>query len=671
MASHDSDASDASASDVEMEDAPRNTWDHLSDWMHRSSKMQHLTGPPLPPSPSRIRKCLAERTATRHSKHSTPTTGGKQASLLVHLRPARWTNAPMELNLDVLEVVADSLMRTGNARALRALALVNRECAAAVHNTLRAACDKLRECAEEFAQEQDARRLLGYDDKNLTDAQLERIDAAEDRRMEALDAYEDCILETGIPEPRMQALIRKPWSRWFHGSTSLLGHLQMGCELCANEEARDTGHRAGPVSLFACRKCAQKHRVRFLLFKHWTDRSFHHPKGLAQRLTVRFPPDESEANSYACALMSKRESHRRRMGGSRMPKVRRTVPLSRRVHINQQPWTFELQDCWQLWSDEERGPMFDVDEMQFELWHELPSSIPSHLTFASVMKLGSAGESARMQATKHSAMRRQERATMDARRAKFNHIAHTHRNLVRRVNNVVNERGFRAWIQVVELCCAARAFELRWLFKVQESRFGDWRKARYQLLDMHPTALVQAAQRVSSAVDVLYRVRAQVRYADGTRPKYFLGRAESTRACIVEIVKHLPMVCLSPGQEDKLYDKVQHLRHVMLRLYVVVDPGLPGHINKRLLIKADVDPLIIGRTNLELYSMITEYTISKLNHLAGMPDDSKELTPEILERVRKSANNYTDTAVRDHVRAELYGLPGAWPCLLTWECNDE
>lgn len=647
--------------EMEMEDAPPTTWDGLKGWMRLSGisqRDQPKYDASITPKPG---KCLAERTAKNEN----------QPSLLVHLRPARWTDAPMDLNLDVLEVVADALMRTGNAHALRALALVNRECATAVHNTLRAACDKLRECAEAFAKASDERRLLGYDDEDTMSAtQLMRLDISDDNRLIALDAYEDCMLLTGIPGPRAQALTRKPWSRWFHGSTSLLGHLQRGCELCGSKEARDTGNGAGPVSLFACRKCAQKHCVRFLLVKHWTDRTFHHPKGCAQRLTVRFPRNEYEANSYACALMSKRESHRRRMGGSRIPKARRTVPLSRRVHTNQ-PWTFELQDSWQLWSDEERGPMVDTDEVPFELWHELPSSIPAHLTFASVMRLGSVGESTRVEADNHRAVRRRVRATMDARRAAFNRIAHTHCNLVRRVNSVVNERGFRAWIQVIELCCAARAFELRWLFKAEESRFGDWRKARYQLLDMDSTSLLEAAHRVSSATDVLCRVRAQVRYADGTRPKYFLGRAESTRACVVEIVKHLPMTCLSPGLEDKLYDKVQHLRRVELRLTLVSDGDAPHHnCRERLLIQAKVDPHIIGRSSLELCSIVTEYTISKVSHLAGMQEGSKELDLEMLVRVQERANDWSNTVARDYVRAELYGLPGAWPCLLTWERND-
>lgn len=669
-------AGDASAGDVDVdvdvEDAPPNTWDHLAWWMKASGQRQraHPIWSPLAKPPG---KCLAERTTDRACKR--PTTRGRQPSLLAHLRPARWADAPMELNLDILELIADALMRNGDARTLRALAVVDRECAAAVRNTLRVACDALRERAEAFAEAQDKRRLLGYDhEEAMSEAQLERVDAAEIRRMDALDAYEDCMLDTGIRHPRVETLTRKPWSRWFHGATSLLGHLQMGCELCSREDnVRDTGHRAGPVSLFACRTCAHKHRVRFFLAKEWTDRTFHHPKGRAQRLTARFPPDESEANSYACALMSKRESHRRRMAGSHIPKARRTVPLSRRVYTNQ-PWSFELEDCWQLWSDEKNdGPMLDEDEMQFELWHELPPSIPNYLTFARVMKLGSDGESARTEATNHSAARRRVRALTDARRAAFNSIANTHRDLIRRVNNVVRARGFRAWVQVLDLCCAARAFELRWLFRAEESRFGDWRKARYQLLDMDPAALVEAAKRVDSAACVMERVLASIVYFDGTKPKYFLGRADATRACIIEILKHLPTACLSLASqtmEDNLYEKVQHLRKAVMLLSLVVDPALPAHNNQRLRIDVKIDRRILGRANLELNAIVTKYTISKLSSLVDLPEDVEELSPKTIARVQDLANGWGYTERQDRMRAELYGLPGAWPCVLTWMRND-
>jgi hypothetical protein len=613
--------------------------------------------------------CLSERTAARDAKRAT-TTGGRQLCLLTQLRPTRWTTAPMELNLDVLELIAGVLMRTGDARTLRALAVVNRECAVAVRNTLRAACDELRGRAEALGEAQDHRRLLGYDDEGaMSEAQLARVDAAETRRRATLDAYEDCMLETGIPEGRARALARKPWSRWFHGSTSLLGHLQNGCELCSSNDSspqnsvRDTGCRAGPVSLFACRTCAHKHRVRFLLVKDWTDRTFHHPNGHAQRLTARFPSDESEANSYACALMSKRESHRRWMGGSHIHKARRTVPLSRRVYTNQ-PWTFELQDCWQLWSDESGGPMSDTDEMQFELWHELPPSIPAHLTFASIMKLGSAGEGARAQAASHSAARRTLRASTDARRAAFNRVALTHAALVSRVNGLVQGRGFRAWMQVVYLCCAARAFELRWLFRAEDSRFGDWRRARYKLLDMDPAVLVEAAHRVNSAACVMGSV------LRGLRHRTTASMHEGARACVLEILKHLPTACLSPGLEHQLLNKVQHLREAPLRLSLVEDAAMPKPINMQLRVEVEIDPRLLGRASLELRVVVTCYTISKLRKLADAPDDGRPLTHEIVARIQDRANNWSHTERQDEARADLYGLPGAWPCMFTWDRID-
>ena len=71
--------------------------------------------------------------------------------------------------------------------------------------------------------------------------------------------------------------------------------------------------------------------------------------------------------------MSKRESHQRWMGV--IPR-HEDGAAPRRVYTNCS-WTFELQDSQQLWSDEERGPMADTDNMEFELWHELPPSIPA------------------------------------------------------------------------------------------------------------------------------------------------------------------------------------------------------------------------------------------------------------------------------------------------------
>lgn len=670
----DSDASDASeASDVEMEDAhPLLEW---SDWMADTRRTLAAVSKRLSNSrPRPSNKCRLDRTTTAaKAAAARPSTSGGQATLLAHARPVRWTAASMALSADAIETIVLLLMAQSDARTLRALAVVNRECAKIVRDTLRRACRKLQDCALSFEEAQQAVRDVDVDKttkRYLDEGQLAAIDAVEEERRQALHAYEICMLETGIPLPRRIDLVRKPGCRWFHGSTSLLGHLQRGCELCSSEEARDTGFRAGPVALFACRKCAYKNCVRFSVHKAHSDRTFYHPKGCAQRLTVCFPRHESEANNYACALMSKRESHRRRMAGSHLPKARRTVPLSRRVHTNQQSWTLALEDSWQLWSDEFHGKMFDVDEMPFELWHELPSCMPSRYTFARVMGLGSAGEDARVQANNHGAARRRSRAIVDARRTAFNRVAHTHRELISCVNRLVRERGFRAWLQVIELCCAARAFELRWLFRADESRFGDWRKARYKLLDMHPIALVEAAHRISSATHVLQRVFSQIYYADGTSPDQSPSRAEPTRACVLEILKHLPMACLCPGLTDSLYEKVQHLRHADLALTLVVDESLPAGDNQRLLVKVKVDPRVIGRPNLELYAIITPYTITRLHSLVDYPEHERfSLSIEAVLRIQQIANNWFRVEARDRVRAVLFALPGAWPYACTWERN--
>ena len=210
------------------------------------------------------------------------------------------------------------------------------------------------------------------------------------------------------------------------------------------------------------------------------------------KLLVRFPRCDSEANNYACALMSKRESRRRRWSGRRMPVARRTVKLSRRVHY--QNWNRTLAVEWESFLHDHHLPGSEPDEMEFELFHTLPAPIPKELCFAGVMGLRTNDET-RHQAMEHSDARRRARAIIDKRRADFNRISRKYKSLIERVNRTVHERGFRAWINVIEMCSAARAFELRWLFRAEESRFGNWRMARYHLLDMDPVVLEEATHR--------------------------------------------------------------------------------------------------------------------------------------------------------------------------------
>lgn len=639
------------------------TWDHLSGWMRLSGisqRDQPKYDASITPKP---RKCLLERTAAAAAKR--PATGRQTMLLWCNVRPARWASTCMEFNVDILELVAKKLMRAGEAKTLRALAVVNREAAAAVRNVLRAACQKLRTAAIAYAEVQEEH--LWHDnravpDELLTEEELDAADAMEERRMRARDDYLVCMAESGIPEGRQRVLVIKPWCRWFHNSRSMLGHLQYGCEFCSSEECRDSYHRAGPVALSLCRECAAANRVRFTLHKGDRDTPFFWINDTNAKLLVRFPRCDSEANNYACALMSKRESRRRRWSGRRIPVARRTVKLSRRVHY--QNWNRTLAVEWESFAHDHHLPSDEPGEMEFELFHTLPAPIPQELCFAEVMGLRT-NEETRHQAMEHSAQRRRARAIIDKRRADYNRITRKYMWLIQRVNRTVRERGFRAWIQVIEMCSAARAFELRWLFRAEESRFGNWRTSRYHLLDMDPAVLAEAADRVSSVQQVLGQILEEILASTAEPPA---GMLNATRLCVLEILKHLPVACLIPGLELPLLHKVQHLRDAPVSVSIRARGGREG-LCQQLTARFQIDPSILGRADLVLVAYVTRYTVVKFCSLARIPDPGgNRITREIADEVGRLANGY-DIAPREAVRTELFGLPGAWPFACTWLRN--
>ena len=637
------------------------------DWVEWTKRSARLQGGPWPKDWPRLkpppRKCLLERTAAAAARRAKT---GHQTTLLSHnVRPARWAFTWVHLNVDIFELVAQQVMRASQAKTLRALAMVNREAAAAVRNVLREACHNLRVAAIAYAEVQEEH--LTHDNRTalnelMTEQELDAADAMERRRMQALDNYMKCMLESGIPWGRMKVLTNKPWCRWFPNSRSMLGHLQHGCELCSSEECRDSCHRAGPVALSLCRKCASTNRVRFTLHKGEHNEPFFWINDANTKLLARFPRCDSEANNYACALMSKRESRRRRWSGKRMPVARRTVKLSRRVHY--QNWNQMLAVEWESFAHDHHLFDNEPDEMEFELFHALPDGIPQELCFADVMELRTSDET-RHQAMEHCAQRRQARAIIDKRRADYNRITRKYMWLIQRVNRTVRERGFRAWISVIQMCSAARAFELRWLFRAEESRFGNWRTSRYHLLDMDPAVLAEAADRVSSVQQVLGQILEEMLASTAEPPA---GMLDATRLCVLEILKHLPVACLIPGLELPLLHKVQHLRDAPVSVSIRARAGREG-LCQQLTARFRIDPSILGRADLVLVAYVTRYTVVKFCSLARMPDPGgNRITPEIADEVGRLANGY-DIAPREAVRTELFALPGAWPFASTWRSN--
>jgi len=608
----------------------------------------------------RKRHCLLDRTSTRAVRADRA-----QTKLSKFIRPVGWNGDGMlaEVDADALGLVVRALLRAHDARAVRALACACRACAEAVRQTLLAVRTQLREAAGAYWEAREHWvSIRNMDPEFLSEEGREHHAATLKRSSDAWARYDACMLASGIGgAARREALATRVGQRWFHDAKSVLGHVASGCELCAEPLAEDT-YGAGPVALFACAKCAHANRVRFTL--HPDEERARRLRKPTSELPVlaRFPRTDRPANNYACALLSKRETHRRRMKTDRAAVARRAVPLSRRVH--RQNWTNALNCAWMDYGDEDDVDAFP-EAMDFELWHALPPGIPADLGFASMMDAHVA-DGTRAQADACGTVRRRARAATDARRHKYNKLLEDHAHVVAEVNTVVQDQGYVGWLQVLDLVCAAHAFELRWMFRPSLSRFGDWRRARYRLLELEPAALSVGATRVEHVARVLRSTLTNHDMPpDGNCP---------TRACVLEIIKHLPDAFLDAPWTVLKY-AVQHLRDARITLRVAAT--LP-----RLYVDVDINPLTLQRPTLTLEVVLTQYVINQLHALVGTPP-AKALGWEVTGIIESMANqmsarcwtrstghpSYSEkmlTPGRDKVRAVLFRLPGAWPCARTW-----
>lgn len=595
---------------------------------------------PLPPA----HPCLFERTTTKAHRSDRA-----QTRLETHVRPMRWNGNALDLNFDVLVLVVQALLRDGAARSVRALSLVDRQCSGAVNAALLMARTRMRAKAEAFAAAQDIAALYPFDPGDLHDLPEDvchEVYAAWDAESACFDAFENCMRQIGVSENRVGRILcanEIVGKRWFHSNASVLGHVDDGCELCGSPTFAEDMAGFGTVALFACRVCASQNRVRFRLYAD----------GLREEgVTIRFPRHETVANNYACALLSKRESRRRRMRASRAADARRAVPLARRVHAR----TFSrcLFDLWEAY------PQYLIDaevargESGFviELWHELPLGIPPDLCFAPVLGLR-VGDSTRDEATKCGKERLRERVAVDARRKKFNKLLDQYEWVGTEVNKIVQKTGYVGWIQVLDLCGAARAFDLRWMYHPAQSYFGDWRRVRYRVLEIAPHTLGAAATRVHNVARVVRATLAREgRAADRTSP---------TRACVLEIVRNLPEQFLEA--DWMVLDKqVDGIRNAWLTLRI-------SPTRHRLYIDLHVDQLSLHRSELVLEVVLTPHAVNRIHDLVGMPRDAP-LAWKALNTIESQVNQSPAPGplltARDELRLALFKMPGAWPDRKAW-----
>jgi hypothetical protein len=617
-------------------------WSTWEDWMKSSNRAQRLGGCPFtflkPPG-----ACLLQRTTTKAHRADR-----RQTSLLDHIRPTNWNVEGDAIGTDVLSMIVEALMRARDARAIRALSVVNRQCANAVRSVLTQARIEILEAVGQYEEtlHRARARLEHYEH-----CESEELMAVIAERRRARVKYAECMRSFGFGESRIGKLLHHAGQRWFHDTKSILGHLHDGCELCDSEESQDC-NGAGPVALFACPSCACTQRVRFCLWKK--ERVSNSNERV---LLLRFPRSDCLANNYACALLSKRELHRRRMA-SKHSNPRLFLPLSRRVH--EQSWTNSLAKVWQQEVIECNGhPPISIN---VELWHALPHGIPAALTFASVMGLRVA-ESTLAEADRHGFERRRARAATDARRHAFYSLVDKNRSLVCAVRRLHIATGnMSRWCQIVDLCCAARAFPMRWLFSSNSLNWYSWKSARYKLLEIDKAEFASLVCRIGNVARILEEnVRNPNSMAvDGN----VSDRNTQARACVLEIVRHLPISFLH--DEEQLQEQVVHLRAERIRMRLITHGSLNWH---RLNIAINTNPSIVKRQSLVLSCELTSGLVAKLCALAEVPTLPR-LNADVVRAIEKMANS--DVAIdstSDRTRAALFKLPGGWPSTVAWEAE--
>tara|TARA_B100001057_G_scaffold495744_1_gene595478 strand:+ start:125 stop:1978 length:1854 start_codon:yes stop_codon:yes gene_type:complete len=587
---------------------------------------------------------------------------GAQKSLMAYIRPRTWIAQPLELCGDVVVTIAETLMRSADCEKkvyhLKALALVNRVCARAVASTLNQVRTRLQHNGNASARAHTrlircrrGEKLLLSDEPRAPREHLDAL-AAENERLRKI--HESYMEEVGIPMPRRLALSLFADRVWFHNNVALLGHLGDCCELCNGPlfaQKRPPGYsfRDGPVMLVACQRCKQKSCV---------DLALSYALRFKETVKVRIEKEETEANNYARALLSKQSAHVKRM---RSKRATRMVPtkLGKCVHLR------DMTDamCLCYWNSLHR---MSLGPWTIELWHTLPKEFPQDLTFSALVGVRDS-DAARHDARAHAAHKRERRVRASKQRAALAVLHDRFGPQRRAVKDVVVAGHFDGWVQTIDLCMIARAFDVRWLFRWKEPQHAnatppDWHAQMRKLLDMDETVRDAAARRVGTVAEVLRRG-----FLRTTMQRSYWRYDSSLRSAIKELLCNFPTTFLNRGA-GVVNELVEKLLRAGVELRLCASSS-PQHRGKVAITYGLKDTRGTWR-RLELVSYYSSYTCRRMSEAMGISQPCSDLTPEIVRQLQQQANHplcsdYETQTTRNAARAAIFALPSAWPDWLT------
>ncbi len=621
----------------------------LVGWNEFTLETQTNMGQPRRTVPKK-RRCLLDRTTTKAQRED-------RAQLrLDRMHLAGRTRTTMDLAPDVLCHIVEAVMASGDAQAIRAFAVTCRATATAVATALDSARQRLKEVAKALTLAEAHR----YTVKCVVHGQGKEefrwaLTEAEKDVKNCVAAFRETMTSVGIRhEGRQNGLITNAYRVFFQDARSILGHIQSGCELCASDDVHPYHQvRAGPVALFACKKCCKQQCVEFRLLKDPDGQGSRFYKNGQLRAKIELPRREGTPYSYACGLLSKRRMHQQRMK-ARRPSDAGTRRLIRRSH-----WVDFPQGLEHAWNIYEAPFTVEWDAMPFEMWHVLPAGIPNELTFASVFGL-QPNEETRSDAVQEAKRLSRARQVTINRRVAFNRLRRQYDELVLSVRSVTTGMNFGGWIQIIDLTLAARAFDVRWLFREPGLRLGDWRTARYKVLQISPDKRRDALRRLEYTIDVLKSVLKRERV-----PEHLYKYDSGTRACVLEIIKQLPLAALN-GEWRHLLGVVHALRGTPMTLQL--HETNPRSETQWLSASMTVEGNYFHHRHIVLEARVSSYERNRLLKAIDWPHQADRLTNEMVVSAMHIANMVTlGTAAqierRDKVRAIVFGLPGAWP---TW-----
>lgn len=599
-----------------------------------------------------------------------------QPALVGVLRPPNWTQTPMDLPVDVLVQIVQAIMHRADEHGeeeneagrwcescervadIRAFALVSRSTAAAVATALDTACRRLRQASQLVARRKAQYRDLCLDYSNPDDAQEdEKLDEADALIDQAEDAFVQCMISAGIRDrERQDGLITNSYRVFFQDARSLLGHMHNGCELCGEDGQVPAPPHAGPVALYACARCSRGKAVVFTLDKYRYGKDKYVVVNGRAHAYAEFPRREDAAYNYACALLSKHRLHQRRMKARRASEVGSTR-LIRRVHRVE--ITPALDWAWQMLGhiDGQGRPLSFV---KFELWHTLPAGIPQNLTYAAVMGLQPSHET-RREAARESVRRKQERSAVTRRRRAYNALVKEHDSVIQAVKRVTMlGQTWMGWIQIIDLCLAARAFETRWLFgQGRPFHTHTNMQARYKILTLFEPQRRILLSRVETVANVLYDLLMTCAPGAHSNPRH----DGSMRTCILEIIKQLPLEEL-----DTDTTVLRKVIRVLLGVHMTLQVhNCPRSEFQRLTATMTVDGSparcqFFRERHIVLDARVTQYDINKLAQAISWKNKHPErLTNELVLAAQHKVNGGGCASIGLSVRAIVFGLPGAWP----------